>query len=85
MLANIKAYQSETAVSALLHKTLLRVVTGRSFTKGSLSVLTSSCCLFKFTQNALVLLTGWFGGPSNPTKWIKNKEVSWVWLVLSAH
>ena len=28
MLANIKAYQSETAVSALLHKTLLRVVHG---------------------------------------------------------
>ena len=49
MLADVKAYQSETAVSVHLHKTLLRVVQGRSFTKGSLSVLASSCCLFKFT------------------------------------
>ena len=26
----------------------------------------------------LWLLTGWFGEPSKPTKWIKQKAVSWV-------
>ena len=27
----------------------------------------------------LWLLTGWFGEPSKPTKWIKQKAVSWGW------
>ena len=33
-------------------------------------------CLFTLTQKALTLLTGWFGGPSKPTKLIKKKAVS---------
>ena len=28
-----------------------------------------------------LLLTGWFGGSSKFTKWIKKKAVSLVWLV----
>ena len=30
----------------------------------------------------MALLTGWFGRPSKPTKWIKKKTLSCVWLVL---
>ena len=71
MLSNIKAYQSETA------------------SQRSPSQNCPSCCardcFFTFTQNALALLTGCFGGPSKPTKWIKMKAVSWVWMVFSVH
>ena len=32
--------------------------------------------MFTFTQNALALLTRWFGGPSECTKSLKKKAVS---------
>ena len=53
------------------------------FTKGSLSSLTISCHVCLDSHNVLALLTEKFGGRSKPTKWIKKKAVSLVWLVLS--
>ena len=69
MLSIIKTYQSETASQHSPSQNSPSCCTpGCLFTKRSL--------LFTFTQNALALLTGWFEGPSKPTKLIKEKSVS---------
>ena len=69
ILSNIKAYQSETVSQHSPCQNSPSCCTlACLFAKGSLLILTSSCCLFTFTQNALALLTRWFGGSSKPTK-----------------
>ena len=73
MLSIIKSYQSETGSQ----RSPSCCTSGCLFTKRSFVFDLQLPCLFTFTRNALVLLTGWFGGPSKPTKWIKKKPVSW--------
>ena len=87
MLSIIKAYQSETASQHSPSQNSHSFYgPGCLFTKGSLLILTSSChvCLHSHKMFCLYWLDG-LGGPLNPTKWIKKKAASWVWLILSAH
>ena len=83
MLSNIKAYQSKTA--SLSQNSISCCAPGCLLTKTSLLILTSCCHVCLHSQDALALLTGWFGGPSKPFKRIKKRAVSWVWLVFSAY
>ena len=86
MLSNIKTYHSEApSQHSPSQNSPLCCTPGCLFTKGSLLILTSSyhACLHSH-KILMALLTKWFGGPPKPTKWIKKKAVSWVWLVSSA-
>ena len=85
-MSNIKAYQSETvslsSPSQISSSCCTRDV---CLQKDHFRFWPETCYLFTFTQHALAaLLTGWFRGPSNPTKWIKKKSDSWFWWILSA-
>ena len=57
---------------------------GCLFRKVPLFILTSSChiCLHLHIQNALTLLTGWFGEPSKPngSKWKQFHGFGWFWV-----
>ena len=79
MLSNIKAYQSETATQRCSSQNSpLCCTTDCLFTKGSLLILTTNChVFFTFTQNALILRTGW------PTKWIKKQIHGFGWFLVS--
>ena len=57
--------------------------TGRLFTKGSFLILTSSCLILYIHTKCSGFTTGWFGGFSEPTKWIKRKQLcgfGWFWV-----
>ena len=57
--------------------------TGRLFTKWSFSILTSSCLILYIHTKCSGFTTGWFGGFSKPTKWIKRKQLcgfGWFWV-----
>ena len=84
MLSNIKAHQSETASQhSPSRNSPLCCTPGCLFT---LLILTSSWHFCLHSNKILwLLLTGWLGGPSKSTKWIKQKADSWVWLVFSVH
>ena len=85
ILSSIKAYQSVTASQHSPSQNSPSYCTlDCLFTKRSLLILTNSC-MFVYTHTKCSGFTGRFGGPSKPTKWIKKKAVSLVWLVLSAH
>ena len=57
--------------------------TGHLFTKGSFLILTSSCLILYIHTKCSGFTTGWFGGFSEPTKWIKRKQLcgfGWFWV-----
>ena len=75
MLSDIKAYQSEIAGQRPPSKNYPSCCTRVVCLQRIIFDFDQQLpCLYTFRQNALSLMTGWFGGPSKFTKWIKKKS-----------